>query len=89
MGTLQDLQLLLRSKDEQIKALQRQLEQKEEKIQQLRSQLDKYQSVFPAIKATVGPRTQRYQGISAEPHSLKTIQDFAGNATVKHNKSNR
>ncbi|XP_060063493.1 cGMP-dependent protein kinase 1-like [Ylistrum balloti] len=88
MGSLQDVQLLLRSKDEQIKALQRQLEQKEEKILQLRSQLDKYQSVFPTIKASVGPRKQRAQGISAEPYSLKTIQDFVGQSAIKHTKSN-
>lgn len=86
MATVQELKALLKIKDETIVKLQKLLTEKEETIEQLRSQLDKFQSVFP--KAI--PRKQRAQGISAEPQSAKTIQDYiANNAQRKYSKSNR
>lgn len=87
MDHKQDLATLIKTKDEQIKVLQRQLSEKEAEIEQLRSQLDKYQSVLP--KALVQPRRYRAQGISAEPQTAKSIKDAAKNALIKHVKSNR
>ena len=86
MATIKELQAQLKLKDETIAKLQKSLTEKEETIEQLRSQLDKFQSVFP--KAI--PRKQRAQGISAEPQSAKTIQDYiTNNAQRKYSKSNR
>ena len=86
MGTVQELQALLKIKDEAIAKLQKLLAEKEETIEHLRSQLDKFQSVFP--KAI--PRKQRAQGISAEPQSAKTIQDYiTNNAQRIYEKSHR
>lgn len=85
--TVQDLQSLLRSKDEKIKELQRQLIEKDERLQALRSQLDKYQSVFGlTFKQANGPRKQRAQGISAEP---QRYQNLANQEFKKHSKSSR
>ena len=86
--TVQDLQLLLRSKDEKIKELQRQLIEKDEHLTELRSQLDKYQSVFGLTfkQANNGPRKQRAQGISAEP---QRYQNLSNQNFKKHSKSSR
>ena len=86
MSTVTELKALLKIKDETIAKLQKLLTEKEQTIEQLRSQLDKFQSVFP--KAI--PRKQRAQGISAEPQSAKTIQDYlTNNAQKKYAKSER
>lgn len=88
MDNKQDLKAVIVAKDEQIKKLQKQLALKDEMIEQLKSQLDKYQSVLP--KALLPTRRVRAQGISAEPQSAKSIQDYQTNNTLKmHNKSNR
>ena len=50
MGTIQELQMVLNRKDDQIRDLKTMLKQKEEEIQQLQSHLDKYQSVFSLWK---------------------------------------
>ncbi|KAK3774760.1 hypothetical protein RRG08_019624 [Elysia crispata] len=74
MGSLQEMERLLRLKDEQIMQLQKLLEEKEENIMQLRSKLDKFQSVLPQTQNNFiqgGPRKQRAQGISAEPQVLR------------------
>ncbi|KAK6170677.1 hypothetical protein SNE40_019010 [Patella caerulea] len=91
MGSLQELETLLRRKDEKIKELQKLLEEKECKIQELRSQLDKFQSVLPATVRPLlnGPRKQRAQGISAEPQNLRTIQELTKKTFRKHSKNNR
>ena len=86
MGSLQELQVLIRNKDEKIRDLQRKIQERDDVIQQLRSQLDKYQSVLPqSLKATARPRKQRAQGISAEPHSPKDLIK----TNKKHSKSER
>jgi cGMP-dependent protein kinase len=83
-----DLHELLKTKDEQIKQLQRIVVEKDEEIEQLKSQLDKFQSVLP--KALVQPRKVRAQGISAEPQTARSIKDcVANNALRKYTKSNR
>ena len=83
---IQELQILLKSKDERIRSLENKLAERDEKIEQLKSQLDKFQSVFP--KAI--PRRVRAQGISAEPQTAKSIQDYmTNNVLQKHRKSSR
>lgn len=85
MGSLPELQALIRSKDEKIRELQRKIQERDDVITQLRSQLDKYQSVLPqSLKVTARPRKQRAQGISAEPHSPK---DLVKTNNKKHSKS--
>ncbi|KAK3605428.1 hypothetical protein CHS0354_007510 [Potamilus streckersoni] len=83
MGSVSEMQSLLKHKDARIKELETLLQQKEDMIVEMRSQLDKYQSVLPRT-LTVGPRKQRAQGISAEPQALKSLQ----NGLRKHSKSN-
>lgn len=88
MDNKQDLLNIIKTKDDQIKTLQQQLVAKDEEIEQLRSQLDKFQSVLP--KALVQPRKVRAQGISAEPQTARSIQDYVTNNSLKkHQKSNR
>ena len=87
MGSLQEMERLLRIKDEQIVALQKLLEEKEDSIMQLRSKLDKFQSVLPQTQNTFiqgGPRKVRAQGISAEP--LRNMSD-SKTALRRHSKS--
>lgn len=72
MGSLQDLQKQLKSKEETIQRLERELDIRDELIEQLKSQLDKYQSIVPKSLSTglangYMPRKQRAQGISAAP----------------------
>lgn len=87
MSSLQELQALIRSKDEKIRDLQKKIHDRDDVITQLRSQLDKYQSVLPqSLKVTARPRKQRAQGISAEPHSPK---DLVKANNKKHSKSER
>ncbi|XP_042243079.1 cGMP-dependent protein kinase 1-like [Homarus americanus] len=83
MGSL-EVQELLGKKDDLIRDLEEKLKVRENEITELRSQLDKFQSVIPF--ATVGPtpgspkgraRKTRAQGISAEPQTLKTVQELA------------
>jgi len=80
MGSTQELQMLLAKKDAKIRELE--LENME-----LKSKLDMYQSVFPssppASGSTSGPekttglrKVNRALGISAEPQSLKNLQDL-------------
>lgn len=71
MGTLRELQELLRVKDERIADLEEQLRRRDSEIQDLRSHLDKFLSVLPfkspLTPTKPRPRKQRAQGISAEP----------------------
>lgn len=87
MESKQDLLNHIKTKDEQIKNLQKALAEKDEEIEQLRSQLDKFQSVLP--KALVQPRKVRAQGISAEPQTARSMHDYVNNTLRKHPKSNR
>lgn len=75
MGSLQELERLLHSKDEEIKDLQRLLEDKEEKIMQLRSKLHKFQSVLPQTQKNLIV-VLRKQGISAESQTLTSLEDL-------------
>ncbi|KOX72584.1 cGMP-dependent protein kinase 1 [Melipona quadrifasciata] len=71
MGTLRELQELLRVKDEKIAELEALLCRRDAEIQDLRSHLDKFLSVLPfkspLTPTKPRPRKQRAQGISAEP----------------------
>jgi hypothetical protein len=82
MGSSQDLQMLLAKRDVRIREL-------EIENMELKSKLDKYQSIFPSSPG--GPtggstgsnepirkdrKMNRALGISAEPQSLKNLQDL-------------
>ncbi len=98
MGSLAELQKVIREKDHQISILQGTLEQRDTEIQELRSKLDKFQSVMPhgLWKAQTfnkavskGPRNKRAVGISAEPHALKSVQEIQGQEFKKYPKEKR
>lgn len=78
-----EMQELLCKKDDYIHRLEAKLKVREDEITELRSQLDKFQSVMPfATGGGAGSpkervRKTRAQGISAEPQTLKTIQELA------------
>lgn len=82
MGSLQDLQRLLKNKEEIIYKLEHELTQRDALIEELKSQLDKYQSVLPKSltnnKHTNGflPRKHRAQGISAAPQAADDINNL-------------
>ena len=95
MGTnIAELQALLAKKDSRIWEL-------EVDNMTLRSQLDKYQSIFNLQDATAaaatsptGPtkkarKTARGVGISAEPQSLKSLQDLTTKTFPSYKKSER
>jgi len=83
MGSTQDLQMLLKKRDERIREL-------EIENMELKSKLDKYQSIFPSSPpnssggvatdnggvAVASRKMNRALGISAEPQSLKNLQDL-------------
>ncbi|KAK7507940.1 hypothetical protein BaRGS_00000905, partial [Batillaria attramentaria] len=89
MGSLQELEKLLRVKDDKIRELQRQVEEKDELIQQLVSKLDKFQSILPQTQTNMihGPRKVRAQGISAEPQAMRSLQDMSGVKFRRYSKS--
>ena len=97
MGSLADLQKVLRQKDERIKDLEKKLCERDEQIQELSSKLDKYKSIFlvppqspPGSPGpTNGPRKQRAWGISAEPQALKNLQELTNKNFKKYIKSQR
>ena len=95
MGTnIAELQALLAKKDSRIREL-------EVDNMTLRSQLDKYQSIFTlqdaaaaAATSPTGPtkkarKTARGVGISAEPQSLKSLQDLTTKTFPSYKKSER
>jgi len=91
MGSLQEMQKILRLKDERIKDLEKQVSQKDELLAELRSQLDKYQSVMPTSPTAASFKSLRSQrtralGISAEPASQH--HDAANVVLKSHPKSN-
>lgn len=84
MGTIIEMQKLLRIKDEElrtkddkIRELTLDIESKQSLITELVSQLDKYKSVFNQSNTfTPGPRKRaRGFGISAEPQAIKSPSD--------------
>ena len=93
MGSLADLQKLLKRRDDRIVELERLIRQKDDTIQELRSQLDKYQSIIPAVsRKTViqnGPRTKRANGISAEPQGIRFGRSYLTELKQKYPKGKR
>ncbi|CAH1794819.1 unnamed protein product, partial [Owenia fusiformis] len=90
MGSMQDLQKLLRQKDIKIRELQREIQVRDDKIVELSSQLDKYQSILPTqAPAIAGPRKQRAQGISAEPAAQRSLESLRQQPLKKYSKSQR
>lgn len=100
MGTMQELQVTLMKKEDQILHLQVQLQKRDDEIQQLRSQLDKFKSVFPFGQnpMTGFPmrnsfirerRKHRAQGISAEPQDLQTLLELGQQKFSEYPKSDR
>ncbi|XP_064595651.1 LOW QUALITY PROTEIN: cGMP-dependent protein kinase 1-like [Liolophura sinensis] len=89
MASLQELQKLLRQKDDRIWEMQRLLDEKDAKIEQLKSQLHKYQSILPQTGTPFsgGRRKQRAQGISAEPQSHLSYQELSKQVFRKYSKS--
>ncbi|CAK8672036.1 cGMP-dependent protein kinase 1-like isoform X2 [Clavelina lepadiformis] len=74
-----ELRRKLLLKDEKIRELEATLSEKERIIEDLTAKLDKFQSVFSTTSphrhlapySLNGPRTQRAQGISAEPNAVR------------------
>lgn len=80
MGSVEELKDMVLRQEDAINKMNALLIEKEEEIRQLKSLLDKYQSVFPVVTPSrysrSARRKERAQGISAEPQSLRTIQDL-------------
>lgn len=101
-GSVEELQALLRAREEEIGRLEELLRRREEEILDLRSHLDKFQSVFPfhlspthralnnnaAAVAGTRPRKQR-TGISAEPQSEASLQELAQQTFRTYEKDER
>lgn len=102
MGSIEELQVLLQTKEEKIRELEALLHIRDEEIVDLRSHLDKFQSVFPfhfnaaspkhkGLNNNVGgirPRKQR-AGISAEPQSEASIQELSQQTFPTYDKAER
>ncbi|KAK5641360.1 hypothetical protein RI129_009907 [Pyrocoelia pectoralis] len=102
MGSIQELQGLLLSKEEKIRELEALLHIRDAEIGDLRSHLDKFQSVFPfhfnavtskhkGLNNNIGgirPRKQR-AGISAEPQSETSLQQLTKQTFPVHDKAER
>ncbi|XP_070544336.1 cGMP-dependent protein kinase 1-like isoform X5 [Ptychodera flava] len=90
MGSLQEMQKILRKKDDRIKELERLLRVKDDELMELRTKLDKFQSVLPtqpmAISGAARKRL-RAQGISAEPQASRTVQEITKQQFKKYVKS--
>ena len=81
----------LKMKDSRIHVLEAELKKKDEFIEKLTRELDKYKSILqpptPSASATKTTR-QRMLGISAEPQSIKAVQQ-ASQPLKRHPKSNK
>lgn len=80
----------LKMKDSRIHLLEQELKKKDETIEKLTRELDKYRSVLQPTSTTVATKTtrQRMLGISAEPQSIKSVQQ--GSQPLKrHQKSSK
>lgn len=78
MDTEDDVHDVIFKQQKMIERLKELLNEKEEEIQRLRCLLDKYQSVFSPnlnFNTSFSRRKHRALGISAEPLSLRTIQE--------------
>lgn len=89
------LQLILSSRDEEIRKLKQILIERDEEIQDLRSQLDKYKSVL--VRSDLispspvynRPRKNRLMGISAEPQTMSTIHELIQTKFEEYSKSQK
>lgn len=89
-GSAASMMSIIASQEQTINELRSILAQKEDAICQLTSQLDKFKSVLSLQSSTLAqPRKTRLIGISAEPHSLATIQDFITKPLQIYQKSNQ
>ncbi|KAH7983043.1 hypothetical protein HPB52_008839 [Rhipicephalus sanguineus] len=92
MGTLEELRDAVLKQERIIHDLRQVITLRDEEILQLRSQLDKFQSVlipYNARYSRSGRRKERAQGISAEPQSLRSIQDLIQTKFQEYPKSDR
>lgn len=93
MGSVEELKDMVLKQEEAINKMNALLIEKEEEIRQLKSLLDKYQSVFPVMSSyrysRSARRKVRAQGISAEPQSLRTIQELIQAKFPEYPKSDR
>ncbi|KAH7981521.1 hypothetical protein HPB49_025139 [Dermacentor silvarum] len=92
MGTLEELRDAVLKQERIIHDLRQVITLRDEEILQLRSQLDKFQSVlipYNARYSRSGRRKERAQGISAEPQSLRSIQDLIQTNFQEYPKSDR
>lgn len=93
MGSVEELKERVFKQDVDIQKMRAILAEKEDEIRQLKSLLDKYQSVFPVMTpnrySRSARRKQRAQGISAEPQSLRTIQELIQAKFPEYPKSDR
>ncbi|CAN7948445.1 unnamed protein product, partial [Ixodes hexagonus] len=78
MGSVEELRDVVLRQERIIHDLRQVVTLRDEEILQLRSQLDKFQSVLIPYNrySRSGRRKERAQGISAEPQSLRSIQDL-------------
>ena len=97
MGSLTELQKVIRQKEDKILELEEILKSRDTEIEELRSKLDKFQSVMPhglwkastVIAKQKGPRSKRGMGISAEPQALISVQEMVGKEFKKYPKEER
>ncbi len=86
MGSVKELQKLLRLKEQRISALEKIILQKDEKINELKSQVDKRDSVMNQINE---PRKRGRIGISAEPAVNMNLQKLSSKIFKKFTKKER
>lgn len=92
MGSMEELRELVLKQERMIHDLRQLVTLRDDELVQLRSQLDKYRSVVPVPYnrySRSGRRKQRAQGISAEPQSLRSIQDLIQTKFQDYPKSDR
>jgi len=92
MDNLETLREITRCLEERVCDLERRLVEKDELIENLTSKLDQYQSIvhIASTAAAGGPRKQRAQGISAEPHLVHiNLQDLHKDVFSTYPKSHR
>jgi len=93
MGSVTDMQKLLKQKDDRITELERRLVEKEAELEVTMSKLHEYQSIVVAtagvgIIASGGPRKHRALGVSA-PQTTKTMLELGKETFKAHSKSPR
>ncbi|XP_064458304.1 cGMP-dependent protein kinase 1-like [Ornithodoros turicata] len=89
MGSVEELRDVVLKQEHLIQDLQKMVTIRDEEILQLRSQLDKFQSVLIPYNrySRSGRRKERAQGISAEPQSLRSLQDLIQSKFQEYPKS--